>query len=302
MGKEINFVVPFQTDYLNLYQNVIFTMIKSIIQLLPRFTISHATDPNAVNIYFFNEASYLRKKMAEGNICVFLPHGMGDKNLRDGWRVQGFDYICVSGPAWREKLLTQGIPNEKILVVGYPKLDSIFQHRAQQSHRNREKIKILYAPTHEGSAPCTSYPAFLPYLDQFPGDMGLIPALHPYYDSSRNIVMEEIGCVDVVISDGSSVIFEALSLGVPVVFPDWLVKDAILDHWSESFTSEIFREGIGYHADTFQQLIQCVYAAAQTGLTEQDRLFAEKIFPAELRGTSGKAAAEAFILISEERA
>jgi CDP-glycerol glycerophosphotransferase (TagB/SpsB family) len=291
-NKPINFIVPAPPEYLSLYQKVIYSIIDPIRKHLPQSIVSPNSIPEAVNVHFFNEPSYFKRIVeSQKGIHVFMSHGMGDKNWRNGPKVKRFDYICVSGPLWVEKMIRQNIPPSKILMVGYPKLDPLFQGDIVKA--DHEKKTIVYAPTHLGSAPCTSYPAFKEYLDRFPKEFETVCCVHPYHKKENKPILQEFACADAIVADGSSVIYEALALGIGVIFPDWLVKDAILSHWPGSFTAQIYEEEIGYHAKNFEHLIQLTEQAIANKLSPKDQAFIDGILPPYLRGKSGAAAAEA---------
>ena len=293
MFLQVNFVVSAPS----LYEEVLRSIIDPIRIYLPESIISKSGMNDAVNIHFFNEKSY-REEMVEpyAGTHVFMSHGIGDKQWRDGPAVQYFDYICTSGPLWLKKMINQGIPSEKLLMTGFPKLDPLFQE-TKKIKKNFQKT-VLYAPTHGNAAPCTSYPSFLEYIDRFPEDFKVLNRPHPYNKEVKNPVLQEFMDADVVISDGSSIIYEALALGIPVVFPDWLVKNAILERWPHSFTAQMYRDDIGYHAESFEHLIHLIYRASEEGLKEKDQSFISEIFPVELRGHSGETSADAFKRLS----
>lgn len=299
MPRSIHFVVPEPPAYLALYKNVITGVVNPIRNYLPGSTISADSEPGAVNIHFFNESAYKNEKISgcEG-VHVFMSHGMGDKQWRDGPQTDYFNFICVSGPRWVEKLTRKRISPSKILVTGFSKLDPLFQGNI--THTKQEKKVILYAPTHIGSAPCTSYPAFRTCLEQFPSSWEVLCCAHPYHRPDNRPVLQELADADAVISDGSSVIYEAMALGLPVLFPDWIVREPILKIWPNSFTAEIYREEIGYHAETIEQMIGQVSEALDQALPEKDRAFIDGIFPPELRGRSGEVTAAALRELAEQ--
>ena len=301
MSEKIHFVVPIPPEKKSHYRKVIFSIMEPIRVRLPNSTVSNHPVPGAVNIHFFNEASYRQEKVDNcAGIHVFMSHGMGDKKWRDGSKVKYFDYICVSGPKWVDKMIRQGIPEKKVLLTGFPKLDPLFQGKIKKSSDSKKKT-VVYAPTHVGSVSCTSYPAFTAFFDRFPEDLNVLSCPHPYHRKAHEPIIQELADADVVISDGSSIIYEALALGLPVVFPDWLVKDAILERWPDTFTAQIYREGIGYHAVNFDQLIRQVYHAIDKKMPDKDRAFIEGIFPKTLRGHSGEAAATALIELARTK-
>ena len=297
--RTIHFVVPAPPEYLSLYKNVINGIVNPIRNYLPDSTVSENPESEAVNVHFFNEPSYRTNKVSgcEG-VHVFMSHGMGDKQWRDGPQVDYFDFVFVSGPRWMEKLTRQGIPAKRIRVAGFPKLDPLFQGNIHKT--NYDKKVILYAPTHSGSAPCTSYPAFLTYLNQFPSCWELLCCAHPYHRAENRPVLQELADADAVISDGSSVIYEAMALGLPVLFPDWLVRDAILKTWPRSFTAEIYREQIGYHAESIDQLILLASKSLDQTPSEKEQALINGIFPPELRGKSGETTARALREFAEQ--
>lgn len=236
----------------------------------------------AVNIHFFNEPEY-RERVAHHGISVSMFHGIADKQIRKGEQVQIHDFVLVPGPLWINNLVQEGVPRRRIFAVGYPKLDSLF--RLEQAGKPTKKT-VLYAPTHSNS--CSSYPKFAACLDRFPNHVNLVVSLHPYDKLNHKTTLEELAAADLVISDTSSVLYEAWALGKPVLFPDWLVKDSVLFHWPDSIPAKIYREQIGYHADSFEQIVELIDIALQQGIDPEARRLMNRIIPEKLRGKSAK--------------
>lgn len=228
---------------------------------------------------------------------VFMSHGIADKGLGDAPYVSAFDYVFVSGPLYVKKLIGQGIPADKIRVVGYPKLDAIFQGKFKESPREDKRKIVLYAPTHSRSI-ASSYPAFMEFIDKLPVNLRVMVSLHPHNKPGKQPTLQELVDADVIISDSGSLLYEAWALSKPVVFPDWLVKDAVQKHWSGTFAARIFTEGLGYHARDIQELVMLLDVALKQGVGPRERDFIDSILPPELKGNSAKEAANVLLEIA----
>lgn len=119
------------------YRGICEAIIDPIREHLSDSTICRTEQSGATNVGFF---------VTRTNCQVFIPHGIADKNYRNADKVNAFEYVFVSGPAWVDKLVRQGFPRDRILVGGYTKLDPVFQGKYEQTRRTF--CVILYAPTH----------------------------------------------------------------------------------------------------------------------------------------------------------
>ncbi|WP_425824823.1 hypothetical protein [Streptomyces fractus] len=82
---------------------------------------------------------------------VFIGHGDSDKTASVTPVSRMYDEIWVAGPAARERYDTSGIgvPDEEMIEVGRPQLDSIYADASLQRTPGRIPT-VLYAPTWEG--------------------------------------------------------------------------------------------------------------------------------------------------------
>lgn len=272
------------------YKTIDDAILKPIIDHLPDATMKNKAMPNAFNIALFTSYKSCQ---------AFIPHGIADKNYRDGPKVSHFQYVFVSGPAWVEKLVRQGFSREKILIGGYTKLDPIFQGKYTKSPVG-SKNRILYAPTHGAVKNISLDGRFNECLDRLKQFYEVIEAPHPATNSGGNVTMQALVDADIVISDAGSLVYEAWALDKPVVFPSWLLKDGVKKHFPGSFEDQIYREEIGYHAWNITNLLDCVKCAAINGIDRRAVDFIEGIFPQNLRGKSGEVTASILKSLAEK--
>lgn len=283
----------------NLYYNVLDSLYDPIIKYLPNesYKKSFKYEEGCLNVSCFVDSPNIPKK------GVFMSHGIADKSWRNGSRVSPYDYICVSGDLWKEKMIREGIAEDKIWVVGYTKLDPIFASYNHISHDDK-KINVLYAPTHNARADkfpdevCLScYPRLDKHFLNKPNNIEIKSSLHPANKEKHETTFDLYNWADVVVSGSSSTLYEALSLGIPVVFPDWLVKSQIMSVYSNSFEDKIYREKIGYHANSIEDFWSKIEYANNNGIDEKTSNFIDGIFPKKLRGKSGEALSKKLLSI-----
>lgn len=293
--RTINFIDP---AYTNAYSRIIDSITVPVISYLneANWIKSKLPKEDCINVHFSSEKNYQEQMNVDLGISVNVGHGLADKRLRKGDWLERFHYIFVSGPLWFNKLFHEGVPEHKLIITGYPKLDPVFASQVRKKTGKRNKV--LYAPTHFNSLP-SSYPAFMGYLSLFPSDFNVIAAPHPFNKQDCKPTIDELADTDVIITDCGSLIYEAWALSIPVIFPDWLVKESVLSHWPDSITAQIYREQIGLHASDFKHLVQLTYDALTGGIDELSRQWGDEILPSSLRGCSAKVMARELIKLTK---
>lgn len=283
------------------------------------YLLTNRPQPGHANLYYTHRSTYGLDR-EPGRVSIFAGHGIADKVWRNAARMERgrFDWVFTSGPAWTERLAAGGFPRRRILEVGYPKLDPIFQGSLPSSPAG-DRIRVLWAPTHGGggerhanTAPAPGHQSASSWwhrrtiLDLLPRDtFDVVEAPHPRHRADKRSTLGEYLNADVVIADGGSTIYEAWALGLPVVFPTWLTEQGNLRraqrHNVATFEAEIYRHRIGRHADAPEEFPRLIEQAAEHGITEPERRFIEPIFPMRYRGVSGQRAADALRDIASGR-
>ena len=130
-------------------------LITPITDHLPRGSWTVARQPlaGAINVYLSNRDRYISGSRRFDRFGVSYAHGIADKGYRRGEtsRNRRFDWITVPGPAHARGLRADRVPASRVITVGYPKLDPLFN--APRVPRAKDgPLRVLYAPTHGGGS------------------------------------------------------------------------------------------------------------------------------------------------------
>lgn len=301
---EINFIYDSHVLHRSgTYIKVVQALSDPIIKHLPEGVAGYSRQPViGMNIRFFSEKRIVeRGKRLVGPNDIFMSHGIGDKDYWIAEYIASFTHALVPGPAWKKRIEKGGYKGE-VHVVGYTKLDPVFQ--GDYIRQKREKPYVVWAPTHayhRNFKGRSSYPQCIELIKEIPDYYETGLAFHPSARKEKDVTMQELLDADVVIADAGSTLYEAWALGKPVIFPDWICKKDILDKFAPgNLEYEIYSKGIGYHADNMKELTDMIEHALVNGMQPAEMEFMEEVFPTQLRGVSGKRAADTLLRIKEE--
>jgi hypothetical protein len=217
------------------------------------------------------------------NFCLFIrpqsdivmSHGVADKNYLWTSDAQGKrlanqrEHLLVPGEWLRRRLLASKaihLSAEQVHVVGWPRLDLLIGQVPTASRRSfgAAKPRILWAPTHnrrkrgETGRSTSSFPDFENYLRTLSRFAWIDVSVHPRNRTDRTPTGASMPRADIVVADFGTTVYEAWALGKPVIFPRWLLADSIAEFMPGSAESHIFSERIGYHPDSFDELVDIV--------------------------------------------
>lgn len=225
---------------------------------------------------------------------VLMSHSVRDRNYfchprrSDNAELEKFPVILVPGQWLRRRLLTHPdirLAPSAVVAVGHPRIDILRRMQAEQPPRPRDpegRLRVLWAPSYildkQGYKGLDKSGARVPSASTNPAFLDYVPALEEHcelilHPHPRDRVAEEPGqrpdrsalgrdlidC-DVVVTDTSSVIFEAWALGKPVIFPRWLLGNAVIRRSPESAEAHIHAERIGYHPESLEEMIDILRA------------------------------------------
>ena len=217
------------------------------------------------------------------NFCLFIrpqadvvmSHGVADKNYLWSSDGQGKrlanqrQHLLVPGQWLRRRLIESPaitLDPERIHVVGWPRLDLLISQVPARPRRlfGEPKPRVLWAPTHnrrkrgETGRSTSSFPAFENYLRALSRFAWVDVSVHPRNRTDHTPTGASMPRADIVVADFGTTVYEAWALGKPVIFPRWLLADRIAEHMPGSAESVIFAERIGYHPDSFDEMVDII--------------------------------------------
>ena len=187
----------------------------------------------------------------DSNTTIFLGHGTGDKKYGGNPEILlSYDYHFISGPKHLAKLKDVGIniPDERLISIGNPRFDYYLKNlNNKQTYLEYLKVRdfslptVLYAPTWKwggGTLRILIYNLARKLSENYNlivrphhFDSHLIPMLkfwafsqglnNLYFSNPNNILFEDTMDVfassDILLSDTSSLIYEYLITGKPII-------------------------------------------------------------------------------------
>ena len=212
---------------------------------------------------------------------VFIGHGTGDKKYGGkAHTLETYEYLFISGPKHMEKFKDSGLsfPEEKLVKIGNLRFDDYvngkftrqtLMNRMGIPKRDHDRKTVLYAPTWNwGNGTLDRYAK--PFCKEITKEHNLIIRPHHfdshkvprlklwaklngikrvYFSNSNRITksdtMHDFQVSDILISDTSSVLYEYLVTGKPIIvantdfsdlhtMPDSMNVMKIADHFQDS--------------------------------------------------------------------
>lgn len=243
------------------------------------------------------------------NFCLFIrpesevvmSHGLADKNYLWTQDPQGRRYLAgrkhvlLPGEWLRRRVLRSrylDLDTDHVHVVGWPRLDLLVaQMPASASGSEGDGMpRVLWAPTHnlrkrgDTRRSTSSFPDFEKYLPTLERFTHVDVSVHPRNRTDRTPTGASLPAADIVVADFGTTVYEAWALGKPVIFPRWLLGDRINSFMPYSAEALIFAERIGYHPESFDEMIDIVRAGPV--ITAEVQAFIDDYLAPEHLGSS----------------
>lgn len=259
----------------------------------------------AVNFCLFirHRADVVMSHGAADKSYLWTPDGQGHRFANDR------QHLFVPGQWLKRRIVASRaitLGEDRIHVVGWPRLDMLLNQAQPPAPRGRpkeEKPRILWAPTHnrrkrgDTGRSTSSFPAFEGYLKTLSRFATVDVSLHPRNRISKTPTGASMPRSDIVIADFGTTVYEAWALGKPVIFPRWLLGDRIADFLPASAEAYIFTERIGYHPESFDEMVDIVRSGPV--ITPDVREFLDDYLEPAYFGCSSARVAELLMQLAE---
>lgn len=212
---------------------------------------------------------------------VLLMFDLADRNhfrqYSDSGRAyaQDFRKVLVPGNWLRRQILadtTLQLQEGQVVAVGSPRIDYLRSLMAAQPAKAADApLKVLVVPLHDNWSDSKGQrmsmrEAIAPHLNALKAQFDVTEVIDARNKDGKIPVTKELIAADIVITDYTSVMYEAWALGKPVIFPRWLTGDRILQKASRSAEAHIYKNRIGHHVDSLADLIALLKKGPGIGL------------------------------------
>lgn len=247
---------------------------------------------------------------------VVMSHGVADKNyfwMNNPYTgkkyINGLKAVLVPGDWMRQRMLNSShilLKEDQIISAGWPRLDLLRQLQASVAVPSpSEAIKILWAPTHDKrkrgaeQRSTSTYPEFEVDAQRLANQFDVASSLHPRNRKDKEPTVDKLLRSNVVISDFGTMVYEAWALGKPVIFPRWILKDSIETYLPNSAEAFIFKNRIGYHPESYQELLAILENGPVIEPAVHD--FMQSYLDNYRSGCSGEKVAKALLSLAADR-
>ena len=298
------------------YQQVQRQIFELVAEHLPPHRVTHTVrtpSPDQLNwVLHIRRGRYEKQVPTPGQ--VVMSHGLADKSYLFARHYEtgepllnSFEHVLVPGEFLRRRILERAkrknrsrqirLGEDNVHVVGWPRLDPLVQAGgAVRAPVGDRPLRLLWAPSHDntdirsGRPSLTSYPAFEQYLPRLQQEFDVRVSLHPRNRSDKTPTQGALAWADVVIADFGTTLYEGWALNKCVVMPTWLIPPEFSKRLPHTAEGHVYREGIGNHARSIEELIDMARANEAPDGTVKE--FLDDYLEPEHLGTSARRIAE----------
>ncbi len=244
---------------------------------------------------------------------VVMSHGLADKSYlfvrhpETGLpHINSFDHVLVPGEWIKNRLLERArsrdagkrvlLDESQIHVVGWPRLDPLVGCAPAQGPVSDRRLRLLWAPSHDrvrvgaDVRRLSSYPALEQHLPRLREAFDVEVSLHPANRERKSPTTTALARADVVVADFGTLLYESWALQKCVIMPTFLMPSEITGRLPESAEAHVYRERIGQHAGSIDELIDM--ARANEPPDSRVRGFMDEYLAPQYSGCSSRRIAE----------
>lgn len=172
--------------------------------------------------------------------------------------VKDFRHVVVPGHWLRRRLLADEqlkLGEANVLALGAPRVDLLRALAAARPPKPDDApLNVLFVTVNESwrdrdGAPMSVRAAMKASLPILATRVELVEIVDGRNRVQKVPITQELLDADVVITDYTSLMYEAWALGKPVIFPHWLCAERILQKAPHCAEAHVYRERIGHHPD-----------------------------------------------------
>jgi len=98
----------------------------------------------------------------------------------------------------------------------------------------------------------------MPFFERLQNHFDHDMSVHPRNIKAKQPTFNNLLWADVVVSEHSTMVWEALAMGKIVIFPTCLIGESMKKYKKNSAECHMFEKGYGWHAQSFEHLLELI--------------------------------------------
>ncbi|MGH1576465.1 CDP-glycerol glycerophosphotransferase family protein [Planktotalea sp.] len=220
-----------------------------------------------------------------------------------------FKHLLVPGRWSRNALLSDSetaLQPDQVFITGSPRIDFL-RDLAAKRPSPEGPLKVLFCPLHSNwfdadGQVMSCDEEFSPLLPMLEDLCTVTKVVDQRNLPGKKPVTQELLDADVIITDYTSVMFEAWALGKPVIFPRWIAGNRVVIKAAKTAEAHVYREKIGHHPTSLVEMRALLEQGRELGLGEGvDAFMDEYLYNYDPSKNAAQTTAQTLEFIADER-